>query len=158
MGHTMDFMNPLVTGWYQNRHRFAVRGEQFGKNAEKFYEFVRENDLFLTHVLVAPQIDRSKTSAEQEDPFLHLGRVRETPDGIIVRGAKMLGSMAPIAEEIFVMPFGGIAPGDDAYAVTFSILLRDRCSAARAAVLLRGAPPRRGADEPLASYSLSTAE
>lgn len=121
MGRTMDFMNPLVTGWYQNRHRFAERGEQFGKNAEKFYEFVRENDLFLTHVLVAPQIDRSKTSAEQEDPFLHLGRVRETPEGIIVRGAKMLGTMAPITEEIFVMPFGGIAPGDDAYAVTFSI-------------------------------------
>lgn len=121
MGRTMDFMNPLVTGWYQNRHHFATRGEQFGKNAERFYESVREKDLFLTHVLVAPQIDRSKTSAEQEDPFLHLGRVREAPEGIIVRGAKMLGTMAPITEEIYVMPFGGIAPGDDAYAVTFSI-------------------------------------
>lgn len=121
MGRTMDFMNMLVAGWYMNRERFASRGEQFGKNAENYYEFVRENDLFLTHVLVAPQIDRSKTSAEQEDPYLHLGKVRETPEGIIVRGAKMLGTMAPITEEIYCMPFGGIAPGDDAYAVTFSI-------------------------------------
>jgi anthranilate 3-monooxygenase (FAD)/4-hydroxyphenylacetate 3-monooxygenase len=121
MGRTMDFMNMLVTGWYGNRARFATRGERFGENAANYYELVRENDLFLTHVLIAPQTDRSKTSAEQEDPYIHLGRVGETDEGIIVRGAKMLGTMAPITDEIYVMPFGGIAPGDDAYAVTFAI-------------------------------------
>ncbi len=121
MGRTMDFMNMLVTNWYQSAHIFAKRGEQFGQNAANYYEFVRENDLFLTHVLIAPQIDRSRTSAEQEDPFLHLGKVEETPEGIIVRGAKMLATMAPITEEIYCMPFGGIAPGDDAYAITFAI-------------------------------------
>src|SRR5262249_39796566 len=81
----------------------------------------RENDLFLTHMLVAPQIDRSRTSAKQEDPFIHLGVVRETDDGIVVRGAKMLGTMAPITEEVAVLPYGGVAVGDDAYAVTFAI-------------------------------------
>ena len=121
MGRTMDFMNALVTGWFTGRDRFAMRGERFGENAKDYYEFVRENDLFLTHVLVSPQIDRSKTSAEQEDPFLHLGRVRETDEGIVVRGAKMLGTLAPITEELFCSPFGGIAPGDDAYAITFAV-------------------------------------
>src|SRR4030095_2245213 len=100
MGRTMDFMNGLVTGWYLGQARFARRGAQFGENAARYYEHVRENDLFLTHVLINPQIDRSRTSAEQEEPFLHLGRVRETKDGIIVRGAKMLGTMAPLTEEI----------------------------------------------------------
>jgi anthranilate 3-monooxygenase (FAD) / 4-hydroxyphenylacetate 3-monooxygenase len=52
---------------------------------------------------------------------LHLGRVRETKDGIIVRGAKMLGTMAPLTEEILSFPFGGIAPGDDAYGLAFAI-------------------------------------
>ncbi len=121
MGRSMDFMNGLVSGWFLTRDRFAERGERFGQNASNYYEFVRENDLFLTHVLVTPQIDRSKTSAEQEDPYLHLGRVRETDEGIIVRGAKMLGTMAPITEETLCVPFGGIAPGDDAYAVAFAI-------------------------------------
>jgi aromatic ring hydroxylase len=72
-------------------------------------------------MLINPQVDRSKTSAQQEDPFLHLGRVRETADGIVVRGAKMLGTMAPITEEVAVIPFGGVPPGDDAYALAFGI-------------------------------------
>ena len=100
----MDFMNGLVTGWYLGQERFARRGAQFGENAARYYEHVRENDLFLTHVLINPQIDRSRTSAEQEEPFLHLGKVPETPEGIVVRGAKMLGTMAPITEEITVLP------------------------------------------------------
>ncbi len=121
MGRAPDFMNQFVTGWHLMADRFARAGARFGDNATRYYEHVREHDLFLTHMLINPQIDRSKTSAQQEDPFLHLGRVRETSDGIVVRGAKMLGTMAPITEEVAVIPFGGVPPGDDAYALAFAI-------------------------------------
>jgi len=121
LGRGPDFMNQFVTGWHLMADRFARAGARFGDNATRYYEHVRENDLFLTHMLINPQIDRSKTSAEQEDPFLHLGRVRATADGVIVRGAKMLGTMAPITEEVAVIPFGGVPPGDDAYALVFGI-------------------------------------
>ena len=121
MGRGPDFMNQFVTGWHLTADRFARAGARFGDNATRYYEHVRERDLFLTHMLINPQVDRSKTSAQQEDPFLHLGRVRETADGIVVRGAKMLGTMAPITEEVAVIPFGGVPPGDDAYALAFGI-------------------------------------
>ena len=121
MGRSPDFMNQFVTGWHLMADRFARAGARYGENATRYYEHVREHDLFLTHMLINPQVDRSKTSAEQEDPYLHLGRVRETSDGIIVRGAKMLGTMAPLTEEVAVIPFGGIPPGDDAYALAFAI-------------------------------------
>ena len=121
MGRSPDFTNGLVTGWYHNREQFARGGEQFVENAVKYYEYVRENDLFLTHTLVGPQVDRSKTASEQEDPFIQLGKVRETDEGIIVRGAKMLGTMAPITEELLVVPFGGVGPGEYIYALAFAI-------------------------------------
>ncbi len=121
MGRAPDFMNQFVTGWHLMADRFARAGARFGENATRYYEYVRENDLFLTHMLINPQIDRSKTSAQQEDPFLHLGRVGETAEGLVVRGAKMLGTMAPITEEVAVIPFGGVPPGDDAYGLVFSI-------------------------------------
>src|SRR6266849_3127500 len=54
MGRTMDFMNNMVTGWYVGREKFARRGAEFGENAARYYECVRENDLFLTHVLINP--------------------------------------------------------------------------------------------------------
>jgi hypothetical protein len=90
MGRAPDFMNQFITGWHLMADRFARAGARFGENATRYYEYVREHDLFLTHMLINPQIDRSKTSAQQEEPFLHLGRVRKTSDGIVVRGAKML--------------------------------------------------------------------
>jgi len=121
MGRAPDFMNQFVTGWHLMADRFARGGARFGENATRYYEYVREHDLFLTHMLINPQIDRSKTPPQQEDPFLHLGRVRDTRDGIVVRGAKMLGTMAPITEEVAVIPFGGVPPGDDAYALVFGI-------------------------------------
>ena len=121
MGRSPDFMNAFVTGWSLRADTFGSVNPRFADNARNYYEYVRENDLFLTHVLINPQTDRSKTSAQQADPFLHLGKVRETDQGIIVRGAKMLGTMAPITEELAVIPFGGIAPGDDNYALVFAI-------------------------------------
>jgi aromatic ring hydroxylase len=107
MGRAPDFMNQFVTGWHLMADRFGRAGARFGANATRYYEYVREHDLFLTHMLINPQIDRSKTSAQQEDPFLHLGRVRETSEGIIVRGAKMLGTMAPITEIVQTLAAGG---------------------------------------------------
>ena len=101
MGRAPDFMNQFVTGWHLMAGRFARAGARFGENATRYYEHVRERDLFLTHMLINPQIDRSKTSAQQEDPFL--------------------GTMAPITEEVAVIPFGGVPPGDDAYALAFAI-------------------------------------
>jgi anthranilate 3-monooxygenase (FAD)/4-hydroxyphenylacetate 3-monooxygenase len=123
MGRASHFMLSLVTGWHLGRENFARSGQEFADNATWYYEYVRDNDLFLTHVLVNPQIDRSKASSEQEEPFIHLGKVRETDEGIIVRGAKMLGTMGPLTEELVVVPFGGIAPGDHEYALTISIPL-----------------------------------
>jgi 4-hydroxyphenylacetate 3-monooxygenase oxygenase component len=150
MGRAPDFMNQFVTGWHLMADRFARAGARFGENATRYYEHVRERDLFLTHMLINPQIDRSKTSAQQEDPFLHLGRVGETSEGIVVRGAKMLGTMAPITEEVAVIPFGGIPPGDDAYALAFAI----PASTAGLSFLCRetvAPPPRSRFDHPLSS-------
>lgn len=121
MGRSPDFMNAFVVNIALQAEHYGQQRPEARDNALAYYEYARENDLFMTHVLVNPQIDRSKTAAQQEDPFTYLGRVGETAEGIIVRGAKMLGTMAPITEELVVTPFGGTAEGDDAYALVFTL-------------------------------------
>ena len=121
MGRAPDFMNAVVADFFLRREVFAQADPRYTDNMAAYYEYVRDHDLFLTHTLVNPQVDRSKTSAEQEDPYTHLGRVRATAAGIIIRGAKMLGTMAPLCEETMVFPYGGVAPGDEAYALAFAI-------------------------------------
>ncbi len=122
MGRAPDFMNALLTDFSLISPLFGTGGSAaYADNVVNYYHHVRDNDLFLTHMLVNPQVDRSRSSGQQESPFTHLGRVRHTPEGIIVRGAKMLGTMAPLCEEVMVWPFGGVAAGDEAYAVGFGI-------------------------------------
>ena len=122
MGRAPDFMNAIVTDFSLLADVFASGGSAaYGDNVVAYYEHVRDNDLFLTHMLVNPQVDRSRPSSQQDDPFTHLGRCTHTEKGIIVRGAKMLGTMAPLCEEVMVWPFGGVQEGDEAYALGFGI-------------------------------------
>lgn len=121
MGRSPDFMNAILVDFYLIRDVFAQADARYEDNMAAYYKHVRDHDLFLTHMLVNPQVDRSKTSAEQENPYTHLGRVRATDDGLVIRGAKMLGTMAPLCEEVMVFPYGGVAPGDEAYALAFAI-------------------------------------
>jgi anthranilate 3-monooxygenase (FAD) / 4-hydroxyphenylacetate 3-monooxygenase len=121
MGRSQDYMNATLLAFAEARHLFAEAGEQFGDNIVNYYEFIRENDLFLTHAIVSPQTDRSKSSAEQTGDHLHLGVVRETGDGIIVRGARMLATLGPIADEILVYNLPGLQPQDAAHALVFGL-------------------------------------
>lgn len=47
--------------------------------------------------------------------------VRETDRGIIVRGAKMLSTLAPFANEMWVGPFYPRRPGEEAYTLCFAV-------------------------------------
>ncbi|WP_078592620.1 4-hydroxyphenylacetate 3-hydroxylase family protein [Evansella clarkii] len=121
MGRTPDFLNTVVTGMAANDGFFRQYGEQYGDNIINYYKHVRDNDLFLTHAIVNPQNDRSQSSHGQQDEFTHLGVVKETEDGLIVRGAKMLATLAPITDEVIVYSYPGFAPGDDKYAISFAL-------------------------------------
>lgn len=121
MGRSPDFLNTTLLAFAEARDVFDRLGTRFGDNITRYYEYVRENDLFLTHALITPQIDRSKTSFEQTDEFLHMGVVRETADGLIVRGARMLATMGPTADEVIVYNLPGLKPGDERHAMMFAV-------------------------------------
>ena len=121
MGRLPDFMNALVTDAATVHEFIGQREPRFGENLLRYYEECRDNDWCLTHTLVDPQIDRSKGPAEQEDPYLALRLVRETDRGLLVRGAKMLSTLAPFANELWVGPFYPRKPGEEPYALCFAL-------------------------------------
>jgi len=95
-----DFMSNVVVGLYDFRHQLAEVDPRFASNAENYYHYARENDLTLTHGLGDPQIDRSATPAQR--PELGLRVVRRGADGIVVRGAKQIATLAPYAHEVLI--------------------------------------------------------
>lgn len=123
MGRTPDFLNVVLTSFYHNDWFFEKFDKSWAENVRNYYRYVRDNDLFLTHAIINPQNDRSKTSHEQRDTYTHLGAVKETKEGLVVRGAKMLATLAPITEEVIIYSFPGFSPGDEKYALAFALPL-----------------------------------
>jgi aromatic ring hydroxylase len=95
-----DFMANVVVGLYDFRAELATVNPEFGRNAERYYRYCRENDIALTHGLGDPQVDRSSSPAER--PELALRVVKRDADGIVVRGAKQIATLAPYAHEVLI--------------------------------------------------------
>jgi 4-hydroxyphenylacetate 3-monooxygenase len=123
MGRMPDFCNAAVASFAESQEFFAEADPRFGENVVRYYEYCRENDICLTHALIDPQTDRSRGPSEQEDPYLCVGIVRETDAGLIVRGARMLATLAPFANELVVWPYAKLGEKEGAYALAFAIPL-----------------------------------
>lgn len=123
MGRSPDYLNSAVTAWAAASEFFGQADSRFGQNVQDYYEYCRERDLALTHAITDPQIDRSRQPHEQDDPYAVLGIVRETSEGVIVRGAKMLATLAPYADELLVYSFMPLKDGDAPYALAFAVPL-----------------------------------
>jgi 4-hydroxyphenylacetate 3-monooxygenase len=122
MGRTPDFLNINLMSFAVCPDYFAQNDPRFGDNIVHYYEYVRDHDLCLTHTLVNPQVDRSRQVTEL-DPYIGLGVVAERPTGLLVRGARMLATLAPFADELAVFPSTFRAEGQEAgkYALCFAL-------------------------------------
>lgn len=122
MGRTPDFLNVMVSAHASAHELFAVGGEKFGRNIVNYHEFIRENDLALTHSLVSPDIDKRKQMFEQPGDMV-MRVVRESDAGIYVSGARSVATLGPLANEVLIMPAAAKFPLVDdaeAYAVGFA--------------------------------------
>ena len=122
MGRSPDYINRSITGYAAGAAFLAEADPRFGRNAVRYHEYMRENDLCLTHTLAAPQANRAVGAAQQADPYLAARIKEETDAGLVIRGARMLATL-PISDEIMVFPSTLLkASEEDApYAYAFSI-------------------------------------
>ncbi|MFD0848653.1 4-hydroxyphenylacetate 3-hydroxylase family protein [Sphingosinicella xenopeptidilytica] len=119
MGRSPDFLNTTLLAMWESADVFGRGGAQFAQNVTNYYRYVRDNDLFLSHALITPQNDRSKSSSEQAK--LHLRVVKETDAGIYMSGARMIATLGPIADELLMYNHPGMRPGDEDHAIVFAI-------------------------------------
>jgi 4-hydroxyphenylacetate 3-monooxygenase len=103
LGRTPDYLNRAVAYYASGADFLAEDGHLFAENMRRYYEYLREHDLCLTHTLINPQANRAAGPAQQADPYLAARVVQETSDGIVIRGARMLATL-PAVDEIMVFP------------------------------------------------------
>ncbi len=103
LGRTPDYKNSELMAWASAAEVFGRKDPRFAENIKRYYEYVRENDLLLTHALLAPQVNRSALAHEQKDQFIAAKVVEKNTKGIVIRGARYLATF-PLADEIIVFP------------------------------------------------------
>lgn len=115
MGRLTDFMSAFLLD-----HEAGARAMGKIEVAEKYQwliEHSRENDLQLTHTLIDPQSDRSVRGVPAEAVRL----VEKRADGIVVSGARLLSTLAPVANECYVGAFLPRFEGEEEFTLTFSL-------------------------------------
>jgi 4-hydroxyphenylacetate 3-monooxygenase len=126
MGRAPDHVASCFSGMYMGLDVFEAYNPKFAKNLAEYYRYARDNDLYLTYVIINPQADRSKSAAQQADPFLTAGVVDRDAEGVTIRGAKMLATGGVVANEVFVTCIQPLREGDENYAVSFAIPMNTR--------------------------------
>ncbi len=124
MGRAPDYLNSELMAIAAAAPFFGAEDVRYGDNIRRYYEYVREHDLCLTHTLILPQANRAVSAARQADPYLAARVVEKTSEGIIIRGARMLATL-PLADEILVFPSTVVRNTEDdrPYAFAFALPL-----------------------------------
>jgi 4-hydroxyphenylacetate 3-monooxygenase len=121
IGRAPDHVASCISGMSMGLEVFEAYDPARARALGDYYRYARDNDLYLTYVIINPQADRSKSASQQKSQFLTAGLVDQDAEGITVRGAKMLATGGIMANEVFVTCIQPLQPGDEAYALSFAI-------------------------------------
>ena len=109
-GRTPDYKNASLMSfataksWLDQGVERGMGQADFAANMQNYYDYVRKNDKVLTHTLVNPQKSHAVAKEGKYDDEVALPVVKETDAGIIVKGARLLATLGPLADEIEVFP------------------------------------------------------
>lgn len=95
-----DFMSNVVVGLFDFSKKLATVDPRFCENVVNYYHYCAQADIAITHAIGDPQTDRSQSIVDNPDMALRV--VKETSEGVVVRGAKQLATLAPVCHEILV--------------------------------------------------------
>ena len=104
LGRTGDYLNSALMALASAEDWFSQASPGFGENIRRYYEKVREEDLLCTHTLIPPQANRAVAASQQAGGALMAHIVREDDNGIVIRGARLLATIGPFADELLVFP------------------------------------------------------
>jgi 4-hydroxybutyryl-CoA dehydratase/vinylacetyl-CoA-Delta-isomerase len=93
----------------------------YHERLKKWLLEAQTNDICISGALTDPKGDRTKTPSQQEDPDMNLHLVEERPDGIVVKGAKVMICGVAASNQIFVLPGSGYKEEDKDWAISFVI-------------------------------------
>jgi 4-hydroxyphenylacetate 3-monooxygenase len=120
LGRAPDHVASSLLGQVIGIDVFRRHGEARAQALLDYFDYASRNDHYVSYVIINPQADRNKAWGEQEDELV-ARIVDEDTQGITVRGGKMLGTAAIMANELLVANLQPLRPGEEDMAISFAV-------------------------------------
>jgi aromatic ring hydroxylase len=106
----------VVLGLYDVRDLLGREDPAFAEHVARYFEYCRENDRSVATIFSDPLHHRNHPVSRREP----LRVIARRPDGLLVRGAKGVGTQAPYANELLCMtaPRPDLTPEESVYFAT----------------------------------------
>lgn len=114
-------MDMISAMWSSTWDVDKAKGTDYHQRFKEWLKQAQKNDWAIAGAMTDVKGDRGKRPKDQADPDLFLHVVDKNKDGIIVRGAKAHITGAALMHEIFVVPTQTMIPGEEEYALSFSV-------------------------------------
>jgi len=121
-GRAPDHVASSLVGQVLGIDVFRRHGEDRATALLDYFDEASRNDHYVSYVIINPQADRNKAWGEQADDLV-TRIVDEDTQGITVRGGKMLGTAAIMANELLVANLQPLRPGEEDLAISFAVPL-----------------------------------
>ena len=116
MGRSPDHVASSLAGMMMRLDLFRAHGEDRARALAEYYQYVRDNDLFVTYTITNPQ-----GWTGEHDEFLVAGICDEDSTGITIKGAKTLGTSSILANELLCTTIQPLRPGAEKHAFSAAV-------------------------------------
>jgi 4-hydroxyphenylacetate 3-monooxygenase len=122
LGRSPDHVSTFVSGMRMMPEMFEEGRRGFGDNLVRYYEHMRDNDIFACYLVITPQGARDpEIYKRQATGTAALKVVAEDDKGIYLSGVKMLGTSAVFSDEAWIGNILPLAPEQKALSVTCAV-------------------------------------
>jgi 4-hydroxyphenylacetate 3-monooxygenase len=116
MGRSPDHVASSLAGMMMRLDLFRSHGEERAQALANYYQYVRDNDVFVTYTITNPQ-----GWTGEHDEFLVAGIYEEDSTGVTIKGAKTLGTSSILADEVLCTTIQPLQPGAEKHAFSVAI-------------------------------------
>jgi 4-hydroxybutyryl-CoA dehydratase / vinylacetyl-CoA-Delta-isomerase len=97
--------------------RLKDTAPQYIERIHGFIEDAQRRDVRITQCITDAKGDRSRPPGRQDDPDAYVHVVDRSPEGVVLRGAKLHITAASLGHELMTIPTKSMKPGEEEYAI-----------------------------------------
>ncbi len=118
LGRSPDHVGSSLAGMYMGRKVFEKYDPKRAKALVDYFEYARDNDLYLSYVIINPQADKSRIGIAARRSTSSPASSTRIAKGSRSAAPRCSAPAAIFANELLVAGFMALQPGEEAYAFT----------------------------------------